>query len=169
MIQYIANNIISGNSDPRLKDAIGKKVYVGLSPVHVLHNAENDEMEYTLTHVNDGDCPPFFVVEDKDGNRQESALIILKKDSTDPVYVPFENLYEFVLACSNHTGFMKAYSLWILCGLPYSGETILALVTGVCDDGVVLGGSEEIVRWEELLKRFSFGDGTPCGKIAEPA
>lgn len=168
MIQYIANNIISRNSDPRLKDAIGKKVYVGYSSVHVLHNAENDEMEYTLTHVNDGDCPPFFVVEDKDGNKHESTLIILKKDSTDPVYVPFENLYEFVLACSSHTRFMKTYGSWILCSLPYSGETILALVTGVCDDGVVLEGSEEIVRWEELLKRFSFGDGTPCGKIAEP-
>ena len=151
-----------------MKDAIGKKVYAGYSSVHVLHNAENDEMEYTLTHIDDGDYPPFFVVEDKNGNKHESTLIILKKDSTDPVYVPFENLYEFVLACSNRMRFMKTYGSWILCSLPYSGETILALVTGVCDDGVVLEGSEEIVRWEELLKRFSFGDGTPCGRIAEP-
>ena len=164
MLKYISNNIIYGNSDPRLKDAIGKKVYVGDSIVRVLNDAENDEREYTLIQVKEGDFPPFFVVEDKYGNRHESMLIIIKKEDTDPVYVPFENLYEFVTACSNHMRFMKPYGLWILCSLPHSGETIIGLVTCVYDDGVIIGGGEEIVRWEELLKTYSFEDGTPCGK-----
>lgn len=167
MLKYISNNIISGNSDPRLKDAIGKKVYAGDSPVCVLNNAENDEREYTLIQVIEGDYPPFFVLEDKYGNRHESMLIILKKEDTDPGYVPFEDLHEFVLACHDHTGFMKPYGLWILCSLPHSGETILALVTCVYDDGVILGGGEEIVRWEELLETYSFEDGTPCGRLME--
>ena len=164
MIKYISNNIISGNSDPRLKDAIGKKVYAGGSTVCVLHDAENDAREYTLIHINEGDYPPFFVVEDKYGNRQESMLIILKKYDTDQNFVPFENLYEFVTACSNHMRFMKPYGLWILCSLPYSGETILDLVTGIYDDGISLGSCEEIVSWEYLLEMYSFEDGTPCGK-----
>ena len=95
MLEYTRKDIIMDPNDPRLEGAIGKKVYSSSDINLLLHRANNDEYEMTLTQVEDVDSEPFTVT-DMDGDEIDADFIIIKKEEPKPKYVPFESKWEFI-------------------------------------------------------------------------
>ena len=184
MIEYTRKDIIMDPNDPRLEGAIGKKVYSSSDINLVLNRANNDEYEMTLTQVEDVDSEPFTVT-DMDGDEIDADFIILKKEEPKPEYVPFENAEEFLNAYdyTNHSvengsvenKLINYGGIW----LKDKETDAWFMVTEIWDEGVVVGDGKlrtvsngdneyftmnDVTDWRELLKDFTFLDGSPCGK-----
>lgn len=164
MIEYTYEDIIMDPEDPRLEGAIGKECYFSEYPKRLLSSAKNNSPEYLdcLTDIRkEGACP--FV--DKNGSAW--TLIIIKKEDPKPKYVPFKDMYEFVNSYfySNTNDneqslqFLNLNAIW----LRYNNN-VMRLVTDIWTDGVYLGSDRLKTKWEELLRCYTFLDGTPCGK-----
>ena len=183
MIEYTRKDIIMDPNDPRLEGAIGKKVYSSSDINLLLHRANNDEHEMTLTQVEDVDSEPFTVT-DMDGTEYDADFIILKKEEPKPEYVPFESKWEFIESYmdnrSNHEYLDHQISclggIWLK---DKDREGAYFMVTEIWKEGVVVsdikmkttkeGNDEyyttnETTEWKELLRDYTFLDGSPCGK-----
>ena len=89
-------------------------------------------------------------------------------------YIPFESADEFLEAydCANYAviyGTMQNRLLnyggiWLINNVNF---TSYMMVTEVWNYGLTLGTDPEVFTWEELLRDYTFLDGTPCGKIKE--
>lgn len=183
MLEYTRKDIIMDPNDPRLDGAIGKKVYCSSDINLLLHRANNDKYEMTLTQVEDVDSEPFTVV-DMDGDGIDAEFIIIKKEEPKPKYFPFENAEQFLDAYyHNETNkldgvyhYLATRGIWI----KGKGEcTSYYMVTEIWDDGVIIGDSKinttqvssdryftanDTTEWEELFNNYTFLDGSPCGK-----
>ena len=178
MIEYTRKDIIMDPNDPRLEGAIGKKVYSSLDINLLLHHANNDEYEMTLTQVEDVDSEPFTVT-DMDGDNFNADFIILKKEPK-PKYVPFESIEEFLTAyfksVANSECIQKTISST---GIWLKHNDAFLLVVEIWDRGVVVGNGKMetmnigedtylttnfITDWHELYEKYTFLDGSPCGK-----
>lgn len=167
MIEYTYEDIIMDPEDPRLEGAIGKECYFSEYPKRLLSSAKNNSPEYLdcLTDIRkEGACP--FV--DKNGSAW--TLIIIKKEEPKPKYMPFKDMYEFVNSYfySNTNDneqslqFLNLNAIW----LRYNNNAI-RLVTDIWTDGVYLGSDRLKTKWEELFSKYTFLDGSPCGKEVE--
>ena len=94
-----------------------------------------------------------------------------KKEEPKPKYVPFETLDEFIesykkaeerIGYSNTRNYIASCGMW----LRYNNNAI-RLVTDIWTDGVYLGSDRLKTKWEELLRCYTFLDGSTCGKEVE--
>lgn len=183
MLEYTRKDIIMDPNDPRLEGAIGKKVYSSSDINLLLHRANNDEHEMTLTQVEDVDSEP-FTVSDMDGDEIDADFIIIKKEE-EPKYVPFKSANEFIDAYNytNHSvesgsvenKLINYGGIW----LKDKETDAWFMVTEIWDEGLVIGDSKiktikngddeyftmnDVTDWCELLRNYTFLDGSPCGK-----
>ena len=180
MLKYTYDDInIIGNE--RVSDAFGKECYYGYSAKEVLDNALNDRCKFILRRVDMDNPEPLG-----DTSNRWYPFMIVKKEEQKPEYIPFTNQEEFL----NHyawyrdslTEGLSAHRLSSLGGvwLRGKGSTALYMVIEIWDDGVVIGdikmettrrGNGEyftvngVTGWCELLKDYTFPDGTPCGSL----
>lgn len=82
MREYTLRDVITNPLDPRLKDAIGKRVYVHDSLNRVLINANSDIDSEVLITIGDFDLLPFRT-KDEYGDHTDWACIILKKEASE--------------------------------------------------------------------------------------
>ena len=181
MAEYTYEDIIMDPEDPRLEGAIGKECYFSEYPKRLLSSARNNSPEYLdcLTDIKkEGACT--FV--DKNGSAW--TLIIIKKEEPKPKYVPFESKWEFIESYmdnrSNHEYLDHQISclggIWLK---DKDREGAYFMVTEIWNEGVVVsdikmkttkeGNDEyyttnETTEWKELLRDYTFLDGSPCGK-----
>ena len=177
MVEYTYEDIIMDPEDPRLEGAIGKECYFSDYPKQLLNSARNNSPEYLdcLTDIRkEGACT--FV--DKNGSGW--ILIIIKKEEPKPEYVPFESIEEFLTAyfksIANSECIQKTISST---GIWLKHNDAFLLVVEIWDRGVVVGNGKMetmnigedkylttnfITDWNELYDKYTFLDGSPCGK-----
>ena len=169
MAEYTYEDIIIDPDDPRLEGAIGKECYFSDFPKKVLNSARNNSSEYLDCLTNISKEKPFpFTCEKGFGYN----LIIIKKEEqkTNPKYVPFGNVAEFIDAYRNTTGCLNEEDYYISNnGIWIKGKASEAyyMVTKIWDIGVSVVDDPDETSWGELLKYYTFLDGTPCGKLSE--
>ena len=178
MIEYTRNDIIMDPKDSRLFGSIGKKVYWSSDINLLLNRANNNEYEMTLTQVEDVDFEPFTVT-DMNEHDFDADFIIIKKDDMKPEYIPFDSVEEFLddyfLNKEKYTTgiLLKLEGIWLR-----EKETgALCMATEIWDEGLVIGDTKltisvtdvfnDTTDWDELFSKYSFIDGTPCGKKIE--
>lgn len=71
----------------------------------------------------------------------------------EPEYRPFANAEEF----------KPHRDKWIICDRDHHFNNESYRVVIVCKKGIVFGAEEPTISFAELLNRFTFEDGTPCG------
>lgn len=175
MIEYTRNDIIMDPKDSRLLGSIGKKVYWSSDINLILNRANNGEYEMTLTQVEDVDFEPFTVT-DMNEHDFDADFIIIKKDDMKPEYIPFESVEEFLddyfLNKEKYTTgiLLKLEGIWLR-----EKETgALCMAIEIWDEGLVIGDTKltisgtdvfnDTTDWDELFSKYSFVDGSPCGK-----
>ena len=181
MSEYTYEDIIMDPEDPRLEGAIGKECYFSDYPKQLLNGARNNSSVvcwYRLKSVRKDEKYPFV---DKDGHTW--TLIIIKKEEPKPKYVPFESIEEFLTAyfksVANSECIQKTISST---GIWLKHNDAFLLVVEIWDRGVVVGNGKMetmnigedtylttnfITDWHELYDKYTFMDGTPCGKEVE--
>ena len=179
MAEYTYADIIMDPNDPRLEGAIGKKVYSSADINLLLHRANNDEHEMTLTQVEDVDSDPFTVT-DMNEHDFDADFIIIKNEEPKSHYEPFASIEEFLTdyfkSVANSEYIQKTISST---GIWLKHNDAFLLVVEIWDRGVVIGDinmqtteidEDEyitvhgVTKWKELLEDYTFLDGSPCGK-----
>lgn len=161
MIKYTWDNIIINPTSKSAKYCIGKKVYFANTPSACLRyaNENNNNHVEKLVNIYETDYP-FLINESK---RIFCNAIILKLDEIE-LYSPFENYSDFRQAFKQHTHYINKYGLWICEKTNNPNKNILRLVTNIFIQGVtILSDKNNFISWRELLERFTFEDGIPCG------
>ena len=177
MAEYTYKDIIIDPTSEEAKNAIGKKCYMYDSPTMLLKMANSDDGARTLESIDESDYP----FNDKEFG-SEWTCIIVKKEEPKPKYVPFKNVREFLLYYSsierllteeNH--FLSNRGIWLKFK---DADNALFMVTEIWNYGVCVSGNmktteesedfyltiTDATTWDELLKRYTFLDGSPCGK-----
>ena len=176
MAEYTYEDIIMDPNDPRLENAIGKKCYLSDCPKIALDYARNNSSTDRLKSINKESAAPF--VGDDEVNW---VMVIIKKKEPKPKlkYIPFESVEEFLdeyfLNKEKYTTgiLLKLEGIW----LREKDTGALCIVTEIWDKGLVIGDTKltiirtdvfnDTTEWDELFSKYSFIDGTPCGKLAE--
>ena len=181
MAEYTYEDIIMDPEDPRLEGAIGKECWLSDYPKEVLDYARNNLKEFRLKSIEKEENFPFV-----DNNHEDNwALIIIKKEEPKK-YVPFETLDEFIESykkVEERINYSKAEDYIASCGmwLKDKDRDVYCLVTEIWGYGVVVSDSRmnttkngdeyftfnEVTKWEQLLREYTFLDDSPCGKLAE--
>ena len=174
MAEYTYEDIIMDPEDPRLEGAIGKECYLSDYPKEALDNARNDSMKYRLIRIDEKEICPFVDHEYEDN----WSIVIIKKEEQKPKpeYIPFESVEEFLdeyfLNKEKYTTgiLLKLEGIWLR-----EKETgALCMATEIWDEGLVIGDTKltisgtdvfnDTTDWDELFSKYTFIDGTPCGK-----
>ena len=176
MVSYTYEDIIMDPEDPRLEGAIGKECYLSDCPKIALDYARNNSSIDRLKSINKESAAPF--VGDDEVNW---VMVIIKKEKPkpNPKYIPFESVEEFLdeyfLNKEKYTTgiLLKLEGIW----LREKDTGALCIVTEIWDKGLVIGDTKltiirtdvfnDTTEWDELFSKYSFIDGTPCGKLAE--
>ena len=176
MVEYTYEDIIMDPEDPRLEGAIGKECYFSDCPKIALDYARNNSIPDRLKSINKESAAPF--VGDDEVNW---VMVIIKKEKPkpNPKYIPFESVEEFLdeyfLNKEKYTTgiLLKLEGIW----LREKDTGALCIVTEIWDKGLVIGDTKltiirtdvfnDTTEWDELFSKYSFIDGTPCGKLAE--
>lgn len=176
MAEYTYEDIIMDPDDPRLEGAIGKECYLSDCPKIALDYARNNSSTDRLKSINKESAAPF--VGDDEVNW---VMVIIKKKEPKPKlkYIPFESVEEFLdeyfLNKEKYTTgiLLKLEGIW----LREKDTGALCIVTEIWDKGLVIGDTKltiirtdvfnDTTEWDELFSKYSFIDGTPCGKLAE--
>ena len=181
MAEYTYADIIMDPNDPRLEDAIGKECWLSDYPKEVLDYARNNLKEFRLKSIEKEENFPFV-----DNNHEDNwALIIIKKEEPKK-YVPFETLDEFIESykkVEERINYSKAEDYIASCGmwLKDKDRYVYCLVTEIWNYGVVVGDSRlnttkdgdgyftinEVTKWKQLLREYTFMDDSSCGKEVE--
>ena len=180
MAEYTYKDIIIDPTSEEAKNAVGKICYFSNSPRNILSDIYcKSAVEGILTNMDDG----YFEVD----NEGYWDCIILKKEEPKPKYVPFESKWEFIESYmdnrSNHEYLDHQISclggIWLK---DKDREGAYFMVTEIWKEGVVVsdikmkttkeGNDEyyttnETTEWKELLRDYTFLDGSPCGKEVE--
>ena len=181
MIEYTFADIIMDPEDPRLEGAIGKECYLSDFPKIALDVARNNSTIDRLKRIaKEETCP--FVNEEEESNW---AVIILKKEEPKPKCVPFKNIREFLISYSSYERlfteencFLSNHGIWLKAK---DADDALFMVTEIWSYGVCVSGNmktteesedfyltiTDATTWDELLKSYTFLDGSPCGKEVE--
>ena len=167
MAEYTYKDIIIDPTSEEAKNAVGKEVYFADTPASCLNAAKNNNKAYLgyLKNLDLGDEEqPFYVNEFVVSAPSSWTCIIVKKEEPKPKYVPFKSNEEFLESYIYHkekfTRSSLACQLYSLGGiwLKYKGIEDFFMITEFWDD---------MTRWGEFLERFTFLDGSPCGKEVE--
>lgn len=146
-MKYTYKDIIIDPRDERLKGAIGKEVYYGDIPSLVLDDANNNWQPMKLLGIKRSNCFPFAVNSLSDLYCFHCCIIIKKEPKVK--YVPFD------LSKKEDRGFLR-------------GKWIRHKMTGDEYQITVLSNNLAIsCTGNELLKYYTFLDGSPVGKKVE--
>ena len=160
MAEYTYDNILINPSKEGIESLIGKEVYYHNVPLACLGYANENCHIGTLKEIFKDAFYP-FQVKTPGGHTQDCTCIIIKKEEPKPRYVPFKSNEEFLESYIYHkekfTRSSLACQLYSLGGiwLKYKGTEDFFMITEFWDD---------MTRWGEFLERFTFLDGSPCGK-----
>lgn len=81
MAKYTIKDIIFFTDDPRLENAIGKKVYASDNPTNILQLARSCMWLRTLVAINkDADSKPFVTYVEGIGYKHYDAIILKKEE-----------------------------------------------------------------------------------------
>lgn len=117
------------------------------------------EVRFCNGHIilEDGYRYPYFVLE--------------KVEPPKPEYIPFESKEEFIEAYHYHDNanysetedILMNYGMWLksMCLGNFYQVTIIK------KSGIFTDDNSSIITWEQLLEKYTFLDGTPCGKLME--
>lgn len=156
MAEYTYADIIMDPDDPRLEGAIGKECYLSDCPKIALDYARNNSSTDRLKSINKESAAPFV------GNDEVNwVMVIIKKKEPKPKYVPFKSNEEFLESYIYHKERFTRSSL--ACHL-YSLGGIWLKYKGIEDFFMITEFWDDMTRWNEFLERFTFLDGSPCGK-----
>ena len=171
MAEYTYDDIIIDPNSEEAKNAVGKICYFSNSPRNILSDIyRKSAVEGILTNMDDG----YFEVD----NEGYWDCIILKKEEPKPKlkYIPFESVEEFLdeyfLNKEKYTTgiLLKLEGIW----LREKDTGAICMATEIWDEGLVIGDTKltisgtdvfnDTTDWDELFRKYSFVDGTPCGK-----
>lgn len=179
MDKYTYSNLIIDPTKEGIESLIGKEVYFEALPFLCLKVA-NEKLASNsgiLVEVYKDSINP-FCVKGKSGS-YKYPCIIEKKEEPKPKYIHFESVEEFLdeyfLNKEKYTTgiLLKLEGIWLR-----EKETgALCMATEIWDEGLVIGDTKlkisgtdvfnDTTDWEELLKNYTFIDGTQCGKLME--
>ena len=150
-MKYTYEDIIINPNDPRLENAIGKEVYYGDIPSLVLDDANNNWQPMKLLGIKRSNCFPFAVNSLSDLYCFHCCIIIKKEPKVK--YVPFDLSKKEVRDTLRgkwvkHSNTGNEYQI-----TQFSCRN--NVWTAIANTG------------EELLKYFTFLDGSPVGKKVE--
>ena len=178
MAEYTYKDIIIDPSKEGIESLIGKEVYFSDIPNICLENANKNDISYfgTLERIRKDGNNPFMVKSIL--STTYWSCIIPKKEEPKPKlkYIPFDSVEEFLDAYFLNkekytTGILlKLEGIWLR-----EKETgALCMATEIWDEGLVIGDTKltisgtdvfnDTTDWDELFSKYSFVDGTPCGK-----
>lgn len=148
----IHNVVVVPKKEDRAK-LIGRNVYAGDNIPELIINANNGDGIMRLDEVLDTDMP--FLCSSKTKSSRFSAIIVRKE------YVPFDSFESFKNEYIKRIGDSSFFLLDETCNQdPYT-----YVVTGYRNSGLLVAGCE--YSWEELLKFYTFPDGSPVGFLEE--
>ncbi len=158
--EYTKNDIITDVSDPRLKDAIGKTVYVAHKLYgSIVDNANNNDSANKGVLVNLGYDPSHpFEVHTESGLHWDK-IIISKNQPPRKKYVPFDLSDTEVRKSLRERWIESTRGEYQISGFhSFDGEDgeewMVSITTGY-------------VTPENLCALWKFDDGTPCGRLVE--
>ena len=189
MNEYTWKEVIVNPTSEDANNCIGKEVYASLSPIQCLRIANGNyekKDRFFLDSINPDNNFPFYIKLVEAGNPniayKSFPCIILRDEELESKYVPFKDYGEFIRyyasSISNTSLDSKILSLggiW----LKWQGIDVFHMVTEIWGKGVIIGNKKlntlpklnneyyttnEITTWDELLKEYTFLDGSPCGK-----
>ena len=173
MDEYTFADLIINPEAPNLESLIGKEVYFNDVPTFCIRNANDDYMVGILMGIHIWESAPFYV-EIPSGLLLNYACIIPKKEESEPKYIPFESVNEFIDAydyCVNYRISRGSIENKLL---SYGGIWLKGKVSGfyymvveIRSDGVVLAGDQDVIFWSELLKDYVFLEDSSCGRLVE--
>ena len=171
--EYTENDIITDVSDPRLKDAIGKTVYVAHKLYgSIVDNANNNDSANKGVLVNLGYDPSHpFEVHTELGLHWD-RIILSKNQPPRRHYVPFD-LSDAVVREQLWGKRIVINDPYSIAGKPFKRE-VHSMITGFTfSTGIDSEGDWEInagecsLKAEEALEYAYFYDETPCGRLVE--
>ena len=181
MAEYTYEDIIMDPEDPRLEDAIGKECWLSDYPKEVLDYARNNLKEFRLKSIEKEENFHFV-----DNNHEDNWAVVIIKKEEPKKYVPFETLDEFIESykkVEERINYSKAEDYIASCGmwLKDKDRDVYCLVTEIWNYGVVVGDSRlnttkdgdgyftinEVTKWKQLLREYTFMDDSSCGKEVE--
>lgn len=167
MSEYSYTDIIINPTQKGIERLIGKEVYYHNYPGMCLDCA-NKELIVNfgiLTEIRKDNIFPFII--NQNGLICKTSCIIEKKEYAK--YVPFKSADEFFDAYDSakyslkkgtvENKLLRYGGMWLM----YNSNT-LHMVDKIFEDGVFMEIDRMKTKWEELLKKYTFLDGTPCGK-----
>ena len=171
--EYTENDIITDVSDPRLKDAIGKTVYVAHKLYgSIVDNANNNDSANKGVLVNLGYDPSHpFEVHTELGLHWD-RIILSKNQPPRKTYAPFD-LSDAVVREQLWGKRIVINDPYSIAGKAFKRE-VHSMITGFTfSTGIDSEGDWEInagecsLNAEEALKYAYFYDETPCGRLVE--
>ena len=172
MGKYTWDDIIINPNTEEAKNCIGKEVYYSDNPNLCLSyaNNSNDNFCGIIREIKTDVRNPFVLK----GSVIKWTCIIRKKEEPKPEWIPFKSAVEFLDAYEDanysitngtiENRLLNHGGIWLINTVSFASYM---MVTEVRNDGLNLGTDHEVVLWEELLRDYTFLDGTPCGKIKE--
>ena len=182
MSEYTYDNVIINPYKEGVESLVGKEVYFYDNPSLCLKaaNEKSTVMTGILVEICKDSIKP-FCVEQKD-SIYEYPCIIEKKEEPKPEYVPFESMEEFVKKYEevrDTVAFGSFEDSLFRCGMWLKDKVMDAffMVTELWSYGVAVSGNmktteeleneyltiNEPTTWENLLRDYTFLDGSPCG------
>ena len=164
MAEYTYKDIIIDPTSEEAKNAVGEGCYFGSNPKTVLDFANCNEKKFlrVLECIKPEEDNPFY------DYKYGFPCIIIKKEEPKPKYVPFESKEEFIEAYhyydnakySETEDILLNYGMWLksMCLGNFYQVTIIK------KSGIFTDDNSSIITWEQLLEKYTFLDGTPCGK-----
>lgn len=172
MPEYTWDDIIINPNTEEAKNCIGKEVYYSDNPNGCLSyaNNSNDNFCGIIREIKTGVRSPFVI----EGGGINWTCIIRKKKEPKSEWIPFKYAVEFLDAYEDanysitngtiENRLLNYGGIWLINNVNFASYM---MVTEVWDDGLTMGSDPEVVLWEELLRDYTFLNGTPCGKIKE--
>ena len=150
--KYTYADVIIDPNDPRVE--IGKEYYYHDIPIDTLKEANDDSDTGILTDVIGDSDKPFQM-------KEEEVITpwacIIRKEETEKKYVPFD--------LSKEEDRAKLRGAWVTeKGLSHHESQIVSISI---QNKLLSLGDDVRISPEDLLYRFEFVDGTPCGKLVD--
>ena len=152
-MKYSIHNVIVVPSEEDKVKLIGRSVFAGDNIPELILNAQTGINRKTLMEIVGGNKP--FMCASPSESGGYSAIIVEKK------YTPFDSYDAFRDAYAERIG---ASAVFLLKDKEREDPYTL-IVTGWRDSGLIVAGCE--YSWEELLKFYTFIDGSPVGVLEE--
>ena len=166
MAKYTYDNVLINPSKEGIESLIGKEVYFHNNPCLCLDAAnENSTVNLGILEEIDKDSINPFVIKKGSAFLVYSCIIKKKEEpKPKPKYVPFKSNEEFLESYIYHK---ETFTRSVLAGQLYSLGGIWLKYKGIEDFFMITEFWDDMNRWGEFLERFTFLDGSPCGKLAE--